>query len=237
MIRQLVAVRYEGHAQCTTVQHPSTMHACVHEQKWTRTRTHAPWSDSSWPLSGIRPHPMPHPSQIRCPVAERSRNRRRETASAPTHTICHHLFNTSCLVPTPSLSPSPSPSHPHTVTTMSNPGQGFEYPPSAVTWLKRDALLFANSIGATAQDELHFLYVGVFYGTAADPCRSCTPTSRCSPPTPSSCVSGAGRRASVASRLPDARDTGSSHALSWGVPSIDHKLTFPRQPSRRLPRM
>lgn len=37
-------------------------------------------------------------------------------------------------------------------------GVGFEYPPQPVTWLKRDALLFANSIGATA-DELHFLYV------------------------------------------------------------------------------
>ncbi|BEI93850.1 uncharacterized protein CcaverHIS019_0603090 [Cutaneotrichosporon cavernicola] len=40
---------------------------------------------------------------------------------------------------------------------MSNPGVGFQYPPVPVTWLKRDALLFANSIGATA-DELHLLY-------------------------------------------------------------------------------
>ncbi|EFY90817.1 peroxisomal dehydratase [Metarhizium acridum CQMa 102] len=40
---------------------------------------------------------------------------------------------------------------------MSGPGVGFEYPPQEVTWLKRDVLLFANSIGATA-DELHFLY-------------------------------------------------------------------------------
>jgi hypothetical protein len=41
---------------------------------------------------------------------------------------------------------------------MSGPGVGFEYPPQEVTWTKRDALLFANTIGATA-DELHFLYV------------------------------------------------------------------------------
>ena len=32
-----------------------------------------------------------------------------------------------------------------------------EFPPEAVTWLKRDVLLFARSIGATV-DELHFLY-------------------------------------------------------------------------------
>lgn len=41
---------------------------------------------------------------------------------------------------------------------MSDPGAGFEYPPAEVSWLKRDVLLFANSIGCTA-DELHFLYV------------------------------------------------------------------------------
>lgn len=41
---------------------------------------------------------------------------------------------------------------------MSTPGAGFEYPRQAVSWLKRDALLFANSIGCT-EDELHFLYV------------------------------------------------------------------------------
>ncbi|KAG9257940.1 putative peroxisomal dehydratase [Emericellopsis atlantica] len=40
---------------------------------------------------------------------------------------------------------------------MPDPGVGFEYPPVEVTWLKRDVLLFANTIGATA-DELHFLY-------------------------------------------------------------------------------
>ncbi|KAF2019590.1 peroxisomal dehydratase [Aaosphaeria arxii CBS 175.79] len=40
---------------------------------------------------------------------------------------------------------------------MSGPGVGFEYPAIPVSWLKRDVLLFAASIGATA-DELHFLY-------------------------------------------------------------------------------
>lgn len=40
---------------------------------------------------------------------------------------------------------------------MSGPGVGFEYPPLPVQWLKRDALLFANSIGCTS-DELHFLF-------------------------------------------------------------------------------
>ncbi|KAK4193513.1 HotDog domain-containing protein [Podospora australis] len=40
---------------------------------------------------------------------------------------------------------------------MSGPGVGFEYPPREVSWVKRDALLFAQSIGCTA-DELHFLY-------------------------------------------------------------------------------
>ncbi|KAF3769240.1 Thioesterase/thiol ester dehydrase-isomerase [Cryphonectria parasitica EP155] len=40
---------------------------------------------------------------------------------------------------------------------MSGPGVGFEYPPKPVAWLKRDALLFANSIGCKP-DELHFLY-------------------------------------------------------------------------------
>lgn len=39
----------------------------------------------------------------------------------------------------------------------SGPGAGYEFPAQEVSWLKRDALLFANSIGVTA-DELHFLY-------------------------------------------------------------------------------
>lgn len=38
-----------------------------------------------------------------------------------------------------------------------NPGAGFQYPGFPVSWLKRDLLLFANSIGATT-NELHFLY-------------------------------------------------------------------------------
>jgi len=45
---------------------------------------------------------------------------------------------------------------------MSGPGAGFEYPPKEVSWLKRDVLLFANSIGCT-DDELHFLYVPLPY--------------------------------------------------------------------------
>jgi hypothetical protein len=41
------------------------------------------------------------------------------------------------------------------------PGVGFEFPSFEVSWLKRDLLLFANSIGATYPDELHFLYVRI----------------------------------------------------------------------------
>ncbi|KAK8140517.1 hypothetical protein PG984_000583 [Apiospora sp. TS-2023a] len=40
---------------------------------------------------------------------------------------------------------------------MSGPGAGFEYPAKEVSWLKRDALLFAASIGCTS-DELQFLF-------------------------------------------------------------------------------
>ncbi|KAI0385801.1 Thioesterase/thiol ester dehydrase-isomerase [Hypomontagnella monticulosa] len=40
---------------------------------------------------------------------------------------------------------------------MSGPGAGFEYPPREVSWMKRDVLLFANTVGCTA-NELHFLY-------------------------------------------------------------------------------
>jgi len=40
---------------------------------------------------------------------------------------------------------------------MGGPGAGFEYPTSEVSWLTRDVLLFAASIGCKA-DELHFLY-------------------------------------------------------------------------------
>lgn len=42
------------------------------------------------------------------------------------------------------------------------PGVGFEFPPVQVSWLKRDLLLFAHSIGVTYPDELHFLYVSQF---------------------------------------------------------------------------
>lgn len=35
---------------------------------------------------------------------------------------------------------------------------GHGFPPKPVSWLKRDVLLFANSIGVTAK-ELHFLFV------------------------------------------------------------------------------
>ena len=46
----------------------------------------------------------------------------------------------------------------HTLGKMGGPGVGFEYPPQEVSWLKRDVLLFANSIGVNA-NELHLLYV------------------------------------------------------------------------------
>ncbi|RJE26293.1 Peroxisomal dehydratase [Aspergillus sclerotialis] len=40
---------------------------------------------------------------------------------------------------------------------MTSPGAGHQFPSQEVSWLKRDVLLFANSIGCTA-DELHYLY-------------------------------------------------------------------------------
>ncbi|KAL2756888.1 hypothetical protein ACRALDRAFT_1075670 [Sodiomyces alcalophilus JCM 7366] len=43
------------------------------------------------------------------------------------------------------------------MTGTAGPGVGFEYPRQEVSWVKRDVLLFANTIGCTA-DELHFLY-------------------------------------------------------------------------------
>lgn len=43
---------------------------------------------------------------------------------------------------------------------MSGPGAGHKFPPYEVSWLKRDLLLFANSIGCKV-DELHFLYVSL----------------------------------------------------------------------------
>jgi hypothetical protein len=52
------------------------------------------------------------------------------------------------------------------------PGVGFEYPPIPVSWLKRDLLLFAASIGATYPDELHYLYVNTrLHFTSACPVR------------------------------------------------------------------
>ena len=44
------------------------------------------------------------------------------------------------------------------VDAIKGAGAGHEFPTEEVSWLKRDVLLFANSIGCTA-DELHFLYV------------------------------------------------------------------------------
>lgn len=44
---------------------------------------------------------------------------------------------------------------------MSGPGAEFESPPVAVSWLKRDVLLFAVSIGATV-DESPFVFVSYF---------------------------------------------------------------------------
>ena len=52
--------------------------------------------------------------------------------------------------------------HHRTIYTMSEkagPGVGFEFPSYEVSWMKRDLLLFAASIGATYPDELQFLYV------------------------------------------------------------------------------
>jgi peroxisomal enoyl-CoA hydratase 2 len=41
----------------------------------------------------------------------------------------------------------------------SNPASAvYEFPPQAVSWLKRDLLLFANTIGCE-KNELHFLFV------------------------------------------------------------------------------
>ncbi len=45
------------------------------------------------------------------------------------------------------------------MSDKAGPGVGFEFPNYEVSWLKRDLLLFATSIGATYPEELHFLYV------------------------------------------------------------------------------
>lgn len=82
----------------------------------------------------------------------------------------------------------------HNLYTMSGPGVGHEFPAQEVSWVKRDVLLFANSIGITS-DELHFLYVQrtPFPYTVREQVsnltsRSSTRTSPSSQPTHSSCV-------------------------------------------------
>ena len=47
----------------------------------------------------------------------------------------------------------------YTMSEKAGPGVGFEFPSYEVSWMKRDLLLFATSIGATYPDELQFLYV------------------------------------------------------------------------------
>lgn len=42
---------------------------------------------------------------------------------------------------------------------MPNPGENFQLPAAEVSWLQRDLLLFAVSIGITT-DELNFIFVG-----------------------------------------------------------------------------
>lgn len=79
--------------------------------------------------------------------------------------------------------------------SMTNPGVGFEYPPTEVSWLQRDVLLFANSIGATA-DELHFLYVNTIISRSLTE-RSSILSLQCSPPTLSFFVRSGLRRRSV----------------------------------------
>jgi peroxisomal enoyl-CoA hydratase 2 len=80
------------------------------------------------------------------------------------------------------------------VDAIKGAGAGYEYPTEEVSWLKRDVLLFANSIGCTA-DELHFLYVWKeLPPTNVPPTnsllrRSCTQTLLSFLPTLSSCVS------------------------------------------------
>lgn len=61
------------------------------------------------------------------------------------------------------------------MSEKAGPGVGFEFPSYEVSWLKRDLLLFAASIGATYPDELHFLYVGhtCTTGEAAFRCAAC----------------------------------------------------------------
>lgn len=44
------------------------------------------------------------------------------------------------------------------IITLATMSAGYNFPPQEVSWLKRDVLLFAHSIGVAA-DELHLLYV------------------------------------------------------------------------------
>lgn len=83
----------------------------------------------------------------------------------------------------------------HTTSAiMSGPGAGHEFPSTEVSWMKRDVLLFAYSIGCTV-DELHFLYVRACLPVKLSGKlttvhhRSCTRTSRSSLRTLSSYVS------------------------------------------------
>ncbi|RCI15368.1 hypothetical protein L249_6757 [Ophiocordyceps polyrhachis-furcata BCC 54312] len=76
--------------------------------------------------------------------------------------------------PSNSLRDPPPPSL--SLSAMPDPGVGFEYPPQEVSWLKRDLLLFANSIGCQA-DELHFLYaLGLTPGQELHPNFAAFPT-------------------------------------------------------------
>src|SRR5271163_445184 len=77
------------------------------------------------------------------------------------------------------------------VDAIKGAGAGHEFPTEEVSWLKRDVLLFANSIGCTA-DELHFLFVNL---PSKHPIlqlkqsRNSTQTLQCSLPIQSSYVS------------------------------------------------
>lgn len=79
------------------------------------------------------------------------------------------------------------------MSDKAGPGVGFEFPSYEVSWLKRDLLLFATSIGATYPDELHFLYVRPLcsFHLNADHTdwlpRNCTLSSLLFPHIPSSC--------------------------------------------------
>jgi len=68
------------------------------------------------------------------------------------------LPSSTLRVPTSSTSSIPSTAYAN--MSNPNPGAGHEYKPFPVAWLKRDVLLFANSIGCT-DDELNFLYVSL----------------------------------------------------------------------------